>query len=271
MAEAAAEQLPAEGEKPAVKTDYETVARAEGWKSKEELGDEFDSARYVDAEEFMKRKPLFDTIKQQNKKIKELTKTVDSVVNFSQKNAEIAAKRAIAELTAQKKEAIKVGDVDTVETLDKSIKDHEDVIQEAAKAKETKPVPTEIVEWTERNPWFDADIEMQDFATAYCASWAKRHPKDSMETALDETTKAVKKAFPDSKYFKTRRQDPPPVETHKGDGADTRGGNGNKNYVMSRLTEEQKLAYRAYVKSPKPILTHDQYFQKLEEIGALEK
>jgi hypothetical protein len=249
--------------------DYEEIARKEGWKSKEELGDEFDPARYVGAEEFIKRKPLFDTIKQQNKKIKELIGTVDSVVSFSQKNAELAAKKAIAELNAQKKEAIKLGDADTVEAIDRSLDDQKTIVAEAAKVKKTDSVPSEIIEWTEKNPWFNDDPEMQEDAVALTAAYAKKHPKAGMEEALADTEKKIKALYPDSKYFKKRRNDPPPVETHQSDGADP-SGNGNKKYTMGRLNEDQKLTYNAYVKKAK-MMTHDQFFSKLEEIGDLAK
>jgi hypothetical protein len=254
-----------EGEKRDEAVNYEELAKKEGWRSKDELGEEFDPARYVGAEEFIKRKPLFDTIKQQGKKIKELVKTVDSVVSFSQKNAELAAKRAIADLTAQKKEAVKLGDSDAVEAIDKNIDAQKEVIAEAVKVQRPDAIPSEIIDWTDKNPWFNEDIEMQDFATAYCASWAKRNPKEGMEKALDETTKAVKKAFPDNKYFKTRRQDAAVVEGHRSDGADP-DTTSNKKYTVSRLTEDQRICFNAYKKNG---MTIEQYSKKLEEIGDL--
>jgi hypothetical protein len=240
-----------------VKIDYETPARAGGWRPKEELGDEFDAAKFVEAEEFVKRKPLFDTIKQQNKDIKELKKTIDSVVLFSQKNAEVAAKRAIAELKTQRKEAITEGDVAKVEALDTTIEEHKQTIQ---KPPEISP---QVVEWTKQNEWFDKDTELQDFAVAYCQSYAKRNPDKSMEESLDATAKATKRAFPDSKYFKevTRRQEPPQVETPG------TGGGIKKKYTLDRLDEDQKRAYKQFM--AKKVMTHDQYFQSLEEIGAL--
>ena len=245
--------------------DYESAARAEGWKSKEELGDAFDPGRHVNAEEFIKRKPLFETIKQQSKAIKELKKTVDSVVQFSKQNAELEVKRAIDALNAQKREAISLGDVETVERIDKSIKLHE----ESAKKAVEPSVPPEVVEWTANNEWFDADMEMQDFATAYCASYAKRRPNDSITAALEATEKAVRKAFPDSRYFSSSRKDyVSPVETRTGETPPS--PKGASKYQMSRLNEDQKRTYDAYVKKGK-MMTHDQYFTKLEEIGALEK
>ena len=181
----------------ATSPNYEELARAEGWKTKNQLGDAYDPARYVSAEEFVKRKPLFETIKQQSKAIKELKKTVESVVAFSKQNAEAAAQQAIDNLMAQKRDAIINGDVEAVEKIDKSIKGHERIAESA-----TAPtVPSEVSDWVAENPWFDKDLELQDFATAYCANYAKRNPNAPIEEALRATEGATKRAFPDSKYF----------------------------------------------------------------------
>ncbi len=248
--------------------DYDALARVEGWRPKEELGPDFDAGKYVSAEEFIKRKPLFDTLKEQKKEIRELKKTIESVVSFSEKNAQLAAKRAIAELKSERKEAIKLGDVEKVEILDKSIEEQSSVAESTAKPKDA--VAPEIIEWTKSNDWFNKDMELQDFAVAYCASYTKAHPGEGMDKALEQTAKATKRAFPDNKYFvsreEIRREAPPAVETHKSEG----GNDGKKkNYTVNRLNTEQKLAYNAYVKTNK-MMTHDQYFEKLEEINALE-
>jgi len=97
---------------PAPEVNYEELARAEGWRPKAELGDAYDPLKYVSAEEFVKRAPLFLTIKSQSKAIKELRKTVESVVSFSKQNAELAAKQAIDNLLSQKRDAIVSGDVE---------------------------------------------------------------------------------------------------------------------------------------------------------------
>jgi hypothetical protein len=251
---------PEEGKKEPPKNEYEDPARASGWKPLEELGDEFDKAKFVGAEEFVKRKPLFDVIKQQSKELKELKKTVESVVNFSQKNAELAAKRAVSELKAERKEAISTGDVEKVEVLDTKIAEQQEIV------KSIPPAPTEVMKWTEANEWFSKDPELQDFAVAYCAGYAKRHPEASMETSLKATESATKRAFPDSPFFKevSRRQEPPPVETHKGEG---KGEGKVKKFTLDRLDEDQKRAYHQFIKAK--VMTHDQYFESLEEIGAL--
>ena len=255
---------PADNPPEAAETPYEAAARSEGWKSKEELGDAYDPVRYVNAEEFIKRKPLFETIKQQSKSIKELKKTVESVVHFSKQNAEIAARNAIAQLKAQKKEAISIGDADAVELIDNSIKVQEQAAQNAAQT--VVSIPAEITEWAEKNKWFDLDMELQDFFTTFCASYAKRNPGQPIEMALQSAEAATRRAFPDSKYFApSRRPAAPMVEPQKGESAKS-----SAKYSTSRLTDDQRRTYDAYVRKSK-ILTHEQYFQKLEEIGALAK
>ena len=248
--------------------DYEALARSEGWRPKEELGSSFNPKLYCDAEEYIKRKPFIDERKSYRSEIRELKKTIESVVSFTEKNAQLAAKRAISELKAERKEAIKLGDSDKVEALDENIKEHEKAVDVPPKDK----VAPEIIEWTKSNDWFNKEMELQDFAVAYCASYTKAHPEDGMDKALEKTSQATRRAFPDSPYFKektAKREDPAQVETHKGESS--KDGKGKK-YSIDRLNAEQKLTYQAYVKprSGKPTMTHDQYFQKLEEINALE-
>jgi hypothetical protein len=240
--------------------DTEDRARAMGWKPREELGEDFDSNKWVDAKSYVDRKPLFDVIKQQNKELKELKKTVDAIVNFSQKNAELAAKRAVDALKAERKEAISLGDHEKVEEIDTKIAEQKETI------KNVPATPPEVVKWTEANDWFNKDPELQDFAVTFCATYAKSHPQATMETILAASEKATKRAFPDSPYFKetSRRQEPPPVETHKGEG---KGDAKGKKYTLDRLDDDQKRAYRQFM--DKKVMTHDQYFQSLEEIGAL--
>jgi hypothetical protein len=83
---------------------------------------------------------------------------------------------------------------------------------------------------------------------------------------LEATERATKRAFPDSPFFKetSRRQEPPPVEPHKGEGGGDAKG---KKYTLDRLDEDQKRAYRQFMKAG--VMKHDDYFKSLEEIGAL--
>ena len=73
--------------------DYEGAAREKGWRPKEEY--EGDAEGWVGAEEFVKRQPLFDKIKVQSKRLKELEKTVEAMAKHYQTSIKQAKEKAI--------------------------------------------------------------------------------------------------------------------------------------------------------------------------------
>jgi hypothetical protein len=235
---------------------YEEAARAKGWKPKEEY--EGLPEAWIGAEEFLKREPLFDRIKQSTKEVKELKKTIESMATHFKKSQEVAVAKAITDLKAQRKEAIQIGDVDKVEEIDKAIDEQKQIKADTPTKQEVAP---EIVEWVEKNQWFNTDKEMADFAVAYNKTQIDKGI--SLSEALSKSAEAVKRAFPD-KFTKNkeRQQAPPPVEspTHE-------QGKGNK-FTVTRLSQDQKRVYDQMVTRHK-ILTHDEYFKSLELIGEL--
>lgn len=237
--------------------DYETSAKEKGWRPKEEFEGDLDA--WIPAEEFIKRQPLFDKIKTQSKKLKELEKTVEALSKHYKIGIEQAKERAISELKEQRKEAIELGEVATVEQLDLKI---DQVKQMSAPETNSTGLAPEIESFIkDQKIWFNKDLEMTDFAVSYNESYLRRNPGD-LEKSLAETLKAVKKAYPD-KFENPRRKTPPPVET--GEGAEKGAGK----YAFSRLNNEQKIVYNQLVKTHKQ-MSHDEYFKSLEEAGFLE-
>ncbi len=236
---------------------FEEAAKAKGWKPKEEY--EGIQEAWIGAEEFLKREPLFDRIKQSSKEVKELKKTIESMATHFKKAQEVAVAKAISDLKSQRKEAIQTGDVDKVEEIDKAIDEQKQIKADAPAKPEAPP---EIVEWVSKNPWFDNDKEMADFAVAYNKTQIDKGM--NLSEALDKTEKAVKKAFPE-KFTKNkeRQQAPSTVEspTHE-------QGKGNK-FTVTRLSEAQKRVYDQMVTRHK-ILSHEEYFKQLEAIGELQ-
>lgn len=235
---------------------YEEAARSKGWKPKEEY--EGLPEAWVGAEEFIKREPLFERIKQSTKEVKELKKTVESMANYHKRAVETAVAKTISDLKAQKKEAIQTGDVDKVEEIDKAIDEQKQIKADTPTKQEVAP---EIVEWVEKNPWFNNDKEMADFAVAYNKTQIDKGT--SLSEALSKTAEVVKKAFPDKfTRNKERQQAPPTVESPTKE-----EGKGNK-FTVTRLSQEQKRVYDQMVTRHK-ILSHDEYFKSLQDIGEL--
>lgn len=237
--------------------DYETSAKEKGWRPKEDF--EGDVEAWIPAEEFIKRQPLFDKIKNQSKKLKDLEKTVEALSKHYKIGIEQAKERALSELKEKRKEAIELGEADIVEQLDLKI---DQVKQIAPPETNSTGLAPEIESFIEdQKTWFNKDFEMTDFAVSYNESYLKRNP-GNLEKSLEETLKAVKKAYPD-KFENTRRKIAPTVE-----GGEAIEKNARK-YAFSRLNNEQKIVYNQLVKTHKQ-MTHDEYFKSLEEAGFLD-
>lgn len=232
--------------------DAEDAARAKGWRPKEEFTGDGD---WVDAEEFLRRKPFFDKMSQQRHEIKRLQRTVESMANHYHKSVAVAVDKAIKSLRAERREAIELGDVDRVDALDAEIAQ-----QQQAVVQPVNTVAPEIVDWVAENTWFNTDQDMRAFAVAFNENYLKANPQD-IGASLTKTLEAVKRAFPD-KFEHTQRKPSPPASPVESGGATHKPAK----YDTNRLTTEQKAAYNAYVKQHK-IMSHDEYFQGLEAIG----
>jgi len=246
---------------------YETIAREKGWKPKEEYiadiearGDVTTGRYWVDAETYVKNQPLIDKVKIQNKKVKELEKTVDALARHYSTNVAQAKERAILDLKSERREAIELGEVNRVEEIDQKIH-HVNQMKEPVSTQ--KGLAPEIEDFVEKQgAWFNKDSEMTQFAVAYNESYLKRNPGE-LSKSLDETMKAVKKAYPE-KFENIRKSSPSAVE-----GSAPVSQNSTK-YSTNRLTTEQKLVYKQLVQVHKQ-MDHDTYFKSLDEAGYLEK
>ena len=249
-------EIPGEQLPDTLANEYETVAREKGWRPKEEFDGDDDS--WVDAQEFVKRQPLFDKIKSQSKKMKELEKTVESLAKHYQITMKQAKDKALAELRAERVEAIELGEVAKVEEIDQRISDVKKVPEPVAPS---NVLPAEVEAFVEeQKDWFNKNQEMTDFAVAYNEALLKKNPGE-LEKSLSETLKAVKRAYPEH-FANTRRTNPPTVE-----GATTVTKNDGK-YTLSALSKEQKLVYQQLVVNHKQ-MSHDEYFKDLEAAGYL--
>ncbi len=248
----------------------EVAAKAQGWKPKEEFTG--DPTLWVDAKEFIGRAPLFDKIKGQSKELKEIKRTVDAMAKHFTANVNHAVSAKIAELRAQKKEAIEGGDVAKVEAIDKQIDDAKATKADIPTAPEVAP---EVMEWVKANPWYTKDAELHDFALAYNDSYLKRHQGD-IEGSLKATAIATKRAFPDKFPEDIKKPPGSPVGTVEGGTAPVRG---STKYTVSRLTADQKLAHDQYIKAgtfdavakAAKMTPTEYYVKELENINELTK
>ena len=231
----------------------EAEARAKGWKPKDEYSG--DPGKWVEAEEFNKRTDLYQELSSIKKALRRRDKEMDAVVRYSKEQTELAYRRGVADLQSQLDAAVDRGDKQGVREITK----------EMGQMKAPEPDhPAEVVDFQERNQWFDKDPEMTDYAIARSRRIAENNPSWSLERRLEEVEKDVKKRFPEN--FQHDRRDLP-SQVEGGRAASTqRSASGAKKYSVGKLNDDEKLVYKQYVERNK-IMTHDEYFKSLEQVG----
>ena len=244
------ENAPLEGE--VVPETIEDKARGMGWKPAEEF--DGDKSVWVYAKEFVGRKPLFDKIHDQNRKLSEVEKTLKATAEHVKKVGEIAYKKAVADLQKERKLAVAQADVLAVHEIDDEL---EELKQTAAASNEPPP---EFTAWTEENEWFGKDPELFDFACATYDAHMKRNPGETdLKKVLDKVKEVTKRAYPE-KFGNVK-----PVHNSVEGGARPSSVKSGPSY--SSLSSEQKRVCDTFVRSG--VMTKEAYVKSLVEIGEL--
>lgn len=240
-------------------TDIELKALDMGWRPQEEW--DGDAELFVDAKEYVGRKPLFDKIQDQGKALKETNKALEALKTHYGKVQEAAVKKAIAELEAQRAGAVADGDGDTFKRVDKQIKDAE---AEAAEIKRINAIPLiqeqpaehpAFVHWKNKNPWYTNDSAMRSYATTVGVELANKgmNPED----VLKEVEKVVRKEFP-HKFTNPNKAGAPSVDTSRGNGKST------KSDGEADLTEQEKQIMNTLVRGGH--ITKEKYLADLKAV-----
>lgn len=242
-------------------TPIEQKAMEMGWKPKESfVGDEED---FIDAKEFVRRKPLFDKIEHQGKQLKQLTKAIDGLKTHYSKVEEAAVQRALTQLKAARKEALSEGDGDRFEQIDDAIKDTEKQLQQIEATKNT-PVIEEVephpdfVSFQNRNKWYQTDPEMTKFADRL--GLGLNATGMSPTEVLQEIEKQVRVRFP-SKFRNPNKEQAPDVDTSKGEKPNKKPSD---NFD---LTEAERKIMNDLVRQK--VMTKEEYIADLKKIKGI--
>ncbi len=242
-------------EQQTTEPSIEDQAREMGWRPKEEF--EGDGRQWVDAKEFVGRKPLFDKIHDQGRKLNELEKTLKATAQHVTKVGEIAYKRAVSELKNERKEAIESADVQRVQEIDNELKDLKDTV---TKTEEDDGPPAEYKEWVGKNQWFETDSELYGFACSTFEALQKRNPNEPLGKTLKAVEAATKRAYPE-KFGTTH------VQQHNSVEGGTRPSNTKTGPGYADLNKDQKRVCDTFVRQG--VMTRDAYVKSLVEIGEI--
>jgi hypothetical protein len=238
----------------------ETEARHMGWVPKDEFnGDEH---KWVDAGEFVRRGELFKKIDLQNKELKEVKQTIKLLAQHNARIKEDAYKQAIADLKAQKKEALLDGDADAVIEIDEQLIDVKEQ-QKTFKNTVTQEIKQDVEQlhpefeaFIRRNGWYTTDEPMKAFADAVGRSLAQAGKSPSEVLSLVETR--VREEFP-NRFRNPNRDKPGSVE-----GASKRSGAAAKGAYQP--TEFERQAARKFVKQG-AFKNEDEYYKQLQGLA----
>lgn len=243
-------------EQPSGPSAIEQKAIEMGWRPKEEFGGDEDD--FIDATEFVRRKPLFDKIEHQSKELKEIKRVLRSLQDHHVKVKEVEFKRAVDYLKAQKKEALEVGDHDKVVELDDQLVDLRAAqrAQEIEQATPSQPtVHPDFSAWVQKNTWYAQDEDLRAFADKVGLDYNKANPELPPVEVLKYVSARVKKVFP-HKFSNTERTKPAAVD---GGSSTAKPTKASDNFSM---TEEEERVMKTFVRAG--IMTEADYKKELK-------
>lgn len=207
--------------------------------------------RNLTAEEFLDRQPLYDDLRKTKRQIRKQQEQIDALKKHLS-TADVRAKeRAIAELQAQKKQALIDEDYDSVVAIDEQIAE----AKSAPTLEEPQGTPEAFEEWRESNEWYDDNPEMREYADMIGNYYTQKHPNEPVEKVFEHVTKEVKERF--SKNFKNpRREAPSSVESASRSG---RAAPAVKRYSVNDLPEEHREIMKTLVRGG--TMTKEEYLR----------
>lgn len=235
-------------------TEIEQRAMEMGWRPISEFnGDEKD---FIDAKEFVNRKPLFDKIESTGKELKQMRKAFEALKNHYTTVHESAYREALTNLKQARKDAIAQGDgerFDQVDTEIKRVEAEAAKIQHVAEVKPEPEVHPQFVQWANRNPWYTSVGYMRAFADEYGVKLGAQGVEPS--EVLKRVEEAVRKEFPD-KFRNANKDAAPDIEA-----------SGRKTSVKKddfQLNAQEERIFQTLHKSDPKTFTREKYVAELK-------
>lgn len=187
---------PAEIVEPEIIVDPMAEKAAKGgWTNKDawvEAGKDPDE--WIDAKEFVSRKPLYDKLHAQAKTLKDREEKLEAVSKYAAKAAEIARNRTIAEYEAKRLQAVEVGDIEGFKEADKQLEEVRKDTEIDLPKRAEEAIPQAVTDFAARNDkWFEKDEAM----TVFMVEMNRRHTAAGkpLDEALKLAEADVKREF----------------------------------------------------------------------------
>lgn len=242
-------------------TPIEQKAMEMGWRPKTDFeGDEDD---FIDAKEFVRRKPLFDKIETQSRELKNVRKAIEALKTHYGAREQAAVKSAIEQLTAAKEEAISNADGAAVTRIEKEIKAAEqehariEKLQVEPITQDAPEVHPQFAAWQKRNDWYTSVNYMRKWADDYGLQLAQQGL--APEQVLKKVEEEVRKEFK-HKFTNPNKSNAPSVE-----GSSTKGSKGKDDDFV--LSDQERKIMNTLVSTG--TMTKDKYIAELKAIKGI--
>lgn len=248
------EEIPEETKEPEY-SDMELEALSMGWKPEGQQGDK----EFIEAGEYVRRKPLFDKIDSYHKKVKYVEQSLKDLTEHHKKVRDTEYNRAYKDLEKTYRSAMEEGD--TIQALE--IHDQMNNLQ-GTRSNELQAEPqsqpniasAEYENWIIDNDWYEKDNEMHAFADGVAMAYVNKHGQTPEKIIFEHVAKQVKRGFPE-KFENPNRSRPGVVG--KGD-VNTKG----RKSPIPKLTYEQESVARRWEKMG--VMSKEDYVKELQSM-----
>lgn len=232
-------------------SETEQLAIAQGWQDEKawvESG--HDPKDHRSAREFLDRGELLNKLKSTSQEVRALRENLQAMTEHNRRVYEAGVEAGIKQLKAQKKAAMKEGDLENVAELDEEIdrrSEQLNTIRQTNRAVQA-PQPQQSAEfqtWVSRNQWYLNDPVMHHTANGLAIEFAKVNPNVTEQEVYKFLDKAMREEFP-HKFQKKVTPPSPESGGRRGTGSGANSNSGDEfEKVLAKLPEDEaKMARR---------------------------
>ena len=246
---------------PAGPSATEQRALEMGWRPKEEFEGEPDD--FIDATEFVRRKPLFEKIDNVGKELRETKKALRALQAHHEKVKDAEYQHALKSLREEKKAALEAGDADALIEIDDKIADAKaaELLNKNQQQQEaSKPHPN-FVQWVAKNNWYKENQELRTVADQIGTGYAVKNPEMGPDEVLKYVEGRIRKLYPET-FTNPNKSRPSAVEGSTSTPASrVPNEEDNSNY---QLSDDERRVMMTFVRQG--IMTKEQYIADLKKV-----
>lgn len=230
--------------------DYESEARAQGWKPQEE----YQGENWVDAKTFVERgdkyvgilKDRFDKVERRLKYQEELNESLKRQYHRLEAQRKREVDDLVKQLEKERRNAITNGDGEAFDKAEKALNEVKEVqleMEKTSTVKTQEDPPPWAIAWMQENEWYGKDKALTAVAEAYAVELRQAQPFLGEREFMDRVAEYVKTEMPHKFQNKNKKQ-VADVEIDDRRPAQTSGG--KKSY--NTLPPEAKKEFNRFVR-----------------------